>query len=172
MFSIISSCICFLVSFLNVTLIILFSHSEAASIINSYSDSTVSGNTYVGGLVGDTDSSITNSYASGSVEGVSYVGGLVGDTNSSITSSYASGSGEGVSRVGGLVGASDYGSIISDSYTTGEVTGTGDYTGGLVGHAGGTITRCYSSSKVDGNTYTGGLVGTLVNVNISNLYYH
>jgi hypothetical protein len=41
-----------------------------------------------------------------------------------------------------------------------SITGTGDQVGGLVGYnSGGTVTQCYSSGVVSGNSWVGGLVG-------------
>ena len=60
--------------------------------------------------------------------------------------------------VGGLVGINDYGNVI-DCYSTGEVSGSGEYVGGLVGENGGEIVNCYSTSKVSGISSVGGLVG-------------
>jgi len=69
------------------------------------------------------------------------------------------GSVSGASDVGGLVGYSSYG-IISNSYATGSVTGTGNYVGGLAGYCyGGTINSSYATGNVSGNYDVGGLVG-------------
>ena len=64
--------------------------------------------------------------------------------------------------VGGLVGY-DHGGTVSDSYSTGHVTGI-RYLGGLVGYLAGynvkgTVTKCYSTGNVTGNKDVGGLVG-------------
>ena len=59
---------------------------------NSYATGSVSGDFYVGGLVGNNwwAGTVTNSYATGSVSGDFYVGGLVGDNDSGMVSnSYA-----------------------------------------------------------------------------------
>jgi hypothetical protein len=70
--------------------------------------------------------SITSSYATGSVSGDYFVGGLVGYANnrSTITGSYATGSVSGTgNNVGGLLGNADGSSIISsfwDKETTGQ----------------------------------------------------
>jgi len=61
---------------------------------------------------------------------------------------------------GGLVGANQ--GTISESYTTGVVTSTGQAIGGLVGYNnGGTVSNSYSSTSVSStiNTEIGGLVG-------------
>jgi len=57
---------------------------------NSYSIGSVSGEWYVGGLVGDNDSSgtVSNCYASGSVNGDSFVGGLVGSNWGAVNDSF------------------------------------------------------------------------------------
>ena len=67
-----------------------------------------------------------------------------------ITSAYSS---------GGLVGRN--GGIVTQCYSTGAVSGTGDHSavGGLVGHNGGTVTRCYSTAAVSGGT-VGGLIAS------------
>ena len=57
---------------------------------------------------------------------------------------------------GGLVGV-NWG-IISNSYSTGPVSGNGDV-GGLVGYNGGTVSNNYSTGAVVGDNYVGGLVG-------------
>jgi len=66
----------------------------------------------------------------------------------------------GHSYVGGLVGYNDSYSAITDCYTTGSVSGTGNCVGGLVGYKnGGTITECYATGAVSGTNYVGGLCG-------------
>ncbi|GAG35568.1 unnamed protein product, partial [marine sediment metagenome] len=74
----------------------------------SYSSCSVTGNSSVGGLVGDNwyyEGTVSNSYSTGSVTGSTQVGGLVGvNYYGSVTHSYSTGSVSGGSRVGGLVG--------------------------------------------------------------------
>ena len=87
----------------------------------------------VGGLVGENGYSgtITGSYASSTVTGDNYVGGLVGYNDNILAHCYATGNVAGTTNVGGLVGENDYGTI-TNCYATGSVTGTADV-GGLVG---------------------------------------
>ena len=141
-------------------------------------NANITGNNYVGGLVGRASSgSITNSYATGSVTGNDYVGGLVGGArdSSSITNSYATGSVTGTGNsayVGGLVGYAAYSSI-TNSYATGSVTATGSNAavGGLVGRASsGSITNSYATGSVTGNNYVGGLGGNVYAGSITNSY--
>jgi hypothetical protein len=76
----------------------------------------------------------------------------VGLTNVNVT---------GRGRVGALVGFEGGGGTISQSYSSGSVTGgtTSFDIGGLVGENDGTITQSYSAASVTGVGTTGGLVG-------------
>ena len=120
---------------------------------------TVTGNDYVGGLVGHNQGgAISGSTASGPVTGNDYVGGLVGHNGGAISGSTASGPVTGEEYVGGLIGRNS-GSDISDSTASGAVTGE-EYVGGLVGHnQGGAISGSTASGPVTGNNRVGGLVG-------------
>lgn len=140
-----------------------------STIINSYSTASVYGSWTVGGLVGLNQKEIRRSYATGSVEGDSYIGGLVGqNTNSGvlgwIRDSYATGNVSGNSIAGGLAGYNN--SIIEKSFSTGSVTNTGFYAGGLVGinyqaTEGSGIFNSFTTSEVAANlsNNTGGFVG-------------
>lgn len=140
-----------------------------AVINNAYSTCYVSGSgERVGGLIGNAyfDSSISNAYATGQVSGSSnHVGGLAGYTSdTAITNAYATGPVSGGSNVGGLIGnayesASPLGSII-DIYATGQVSGAGDYIGGLVGFCQiGSVINAYATGNVSGSSQVGGLLG-------------
>jgi len=125
------------------------------SISNCYSTGDVSGKGEVGGLVGwNYGGSISDSYSTGDVNGY---GGLVGVNVGSISNCYSTGDVNGVALVGGLVGEND--GILLNCYSTGSVMGTG-YVGGLVGwNSGGSISNCYSTGDVNGVALVGGLVG-------------
>ncbi|GBU25011.1 hypothetical protein R83H12_01650 [Fibrobacteria bacterium R8-3-H12] len=102
------------------------------------------------------------------VKGRNYVGGLVGN-GSTVSNSYVTGNVTG-SHAGGLAGSA---STISDSYATGNVLGA-DTVGGLVGYNLGTINNSYATGNVTGTSNVGGLVGINGNFNsrgtISNSY--
>jgi len=142
----------------------------------SSANGSVTGNSSVGGLAGHNNGTISGSNVSGaSVTGSnSAVGGLAGLNYGTIDTSYASGgSVNGVSDVGGLVGSNRANSgtsngvrtngIISNSYvSTGSVSSTGNYVGGLVGYNDfGTISNSHvdTGTAVNGVDYVGGLVG-------------
>ena len=93
----------------------------------------------------------------GSVKGNKWVGMLAGYTYGTITNSYATGDVTGTGEsFGGLAG---YANTITNSYATGSVTGAGDFVGGLVGSAY-SITNSYATGDVTGTgDYVGGLAG-------------
>ncbi|MDB2376865.1 putative Ig domain-containing protein, partial [Luminiphilus sp.] len=126
-------------------------------------NASITGNEYVGGLVGRaaSNSTITASYATGAVSGDFYVGGLVASCafNCSITASYATGAVTGSGNaVGGLVGIV-FNSSITASYATGAVTG-GQNAGGLVGTlSASSIINSYATGATTADNRVGGLVG-------------
>jgi hypothetical protein len=118
----------------------------------------------IGGFAGDIDNStVAFSYATGDVSGVSYVGGFVGDSDRSATImySYSLGRVEGTGeKTGGFIGDAVDGVFISNSYSLSEVTGVHEV-GGFVGNIeDSTLTHVYSAgSSVSGDTRVGGFVG-------------
>jgi hypothetical protein len=151
----------------------LFGRTESATIKNlGVTNVSITGNGSVGGLVGGNvfkppdpeqyASTVTNCYTTGSVRGRDSIGGLVGFFNHSsvISKSYSTCSVIGTgARVGGLVGVNDH-AYITDSYATGSVTG-GEKVGGLVGTNGSsTVSNSYSTGLVSTESDSvGGLFG-------------
>ena len=84
------------------------------------------------------------------------VGALVGWNYGNVSNSYSTGSVTGGGHVGGLVGF--HGGTMSNSYSTGSVASGGDV-GGLVGRNEGTVSNSYSTGSVTGHVTAGGLVG-------------
>ena len=138
---------------------------------------SVSGNAYVGGLVGynlarDGTASLDHVWSSANVTGQgNYVGGLVGRNygftggTARISNAYATGAVEGGdSLVGGLVGENSVGrgtASINNVYATGAVKGKYNV-GGLVGHnasSAASISKAYATGAVTANGNAGGLVG-------------
>jgi hypothetical protein len=85
-----------------------------------------------------------------------YVGGLVGHNAGTVSNSYSSGHVTGGGGIGGLVGRNA--GTVSNCHSTGSVTGDSSV-GGLLGHNVGTVSNSYSKSSVTGDGYVGGLVG-------------
>ncbi|HUH56639.1 MAG TPA: YDG domain-containing protein, partial [Rhodanobacter sp.] len=133
--------------------------SHGGTISQTYATGAVSGGgDFVGGLVGFNDGgTVSQAYAIGTVGGGSYVGGLVGVNNGTISQAYATGAVSGNGlEVGGLVGEND--GTVSQAYATGAVHNTGSDVGGLVGGNFGTISQAYATGAVSGIN-VGGLVG-------------
>jgi hypothetical protein len=87
-----------------------------------------------------------------------HIGIIAGYNNGTVSNSYSTGSVTGDDNVGGLVGRNS--GSIAMSYSTGTVTGTRFYVGGLVGYNyEGTITSCYNSGNISSSGSVGGLVG-------------
>jgi hypothetical protein len=104
--------------------------SYDSSINNCYSIGTANGTGYnVGGLVGSNNGSVSNCYSNSNVSGDDYVGGLVGSNGSygNIGNCYSTGSVSGDGYVGGLVGR-NYNSVSGsfwDMDTSGQTTSNG-----------------------------------------------
>jgi hypothetical protein len=138
---------------------------SAAELRNlAVADINVSGSgTYVGGLVGyNYYGSITTSSSTGTVSGDGFVGGLVGSNSGSITTSYStatvSGSGQSAS-VGGLLGYNSFGGSVTDCYSTGAASGNYSV-GGLVGvNYRGDVTGCFWDIQTSGQDASSGGTG-------------
>lgn len=111
---------------------------------------TVSGNHYVGGLIGASGGEVGNSFAEGSVSGAIGVGGLIGFNNGTVNNSYATGSVSGDWFVGGLVGGNDRGTIVN-SYAMNTVSGY-EFVGGLTGGSSGTVKNSFWNSEISSQT--------------------
>lgn len=147
----------------------LVGFASGSSVIDScHAQGTVTGATYVGGLIGS-GGQVSNASFEGYVSGTSPVGGLVA-TASSVYRCWANGKVTGTIRVGGLVGESN--EPIRESYSNGQVSGT-EYVGGLVGFCS-NISNSYSHclvTRTSGSaTSFGGLVGYLSAINAENCY--
>jgi hypothetical protein len=139
----------------------LFSFVETGAVIKNIAVIAVdvTGNQYVGGLAGHTHGgSLSNCHSTGSVTGDTQVGGLIGESGGAVTNSYSTATVSGTHEVGGLIGENH--GTVSKSYSTGSVTGD-DYVGGLMGwNHEGTVSNSYSNSRADGVSLVGGLVGS------------
>ena len=129
---------------------------------------TVTGNDYVGGVVGynSSNGTVENCYNTVKVTGssdYSYIGGVVGQNFGPVENCYNTGSvtvtgSDG--RVGGVVGWNS--GPVKNCYNTGTVsdgTGTDDCVGGVVGLNGGTVENCHNIGEVSGKISVGGVVG-------------
>lgn len=136
----------------------------------------------VGGIAGySNNTSITNCKNSATIFGYDNVGGIVGKISISSTKTFNenlnNGSINGNSYVGGVIGSF---TVVGDSYSSyngtltnlnneGDVSGSGDRVGGVVGNAEGSskssydraviLSSCSNKNIVNGANYTGGIIG-------------
>ena len=123
----------------------------------------ITGNSSVGGLVGDNHGGIlTACYSTGVVSGTERVGGLVGGlagmvTGVNINNCYSTCSVNGSNKVGGLVGGNS-GAMPGKSeycFSSGAISGTGIDIGGLVGDAVSTATFSFWDVQASGQATSG-----------------
>lgn len=130
-------------------------------IINSGIDanSLITGNSYVGALVGGGTGKLENVTSRAEVRATGqYAGGIAGSSGDILNSeAYGKVTGNS-SYVGGLSGVVT--GNIENSLVDAIISG-GDYTGGLAGQVTGKIAQSHTKGSVSGKQYTGGLVGNI-----------
>ncbi|MBR0349995.1 MAG: hypothetical protein IIX16_10235 [Clostridia bacterium] len=98
------------------------------------------------------------------ITGHQNVGGIVGNSDGAgIKDCYFEGNVKGTyNSVGAIVGLANAETVVNQCQTTGTVTGE-QRTGGVVGYANGNsvVSKCYSNASVAGTRNVGGIVGTL-----------
>ena len=184
----------------NMNDIIISSSSISLKIIHDSSNNNSNNRIVAGGLSGGNIGIITDSYSKGSVSVdasnncqagtfcYSYfaVGGLIGENFGDVINNYAVGDVNlkctycnnldygGSWAAGGLIGIqTNYQSVslISGSYSSGNVSSNAQ-AGGLIGRAyDATIKNSYATGNVSSDLNAGGLVGTLRNSSIINSYF-
>jgi len=101
--------------------------------------------------------------------GNSYIGSLAGGNLGIVSNSYSTGSMTGKAYyVGGLVGFNGEGTV-SNSYSTGSVTGYSGVGGLVGGDDSGTVNNSYATGSVTGTFWVGGLMG-VIGGSLSNSY--
>ena len=100
---------------------------QYGTIQTSYNTGSVTGGTYVGGIVGSNDYAsniVTTDYNVGHVTGSSYAGGIVGDNYGTVEYVYDSGPVSGATgTTGALVGYNESGAVTTNSYWDNSISG-------------------------------------------------
>ena len=149
----------------------LFGKASGGELKNIHiKNSSIQGVSYVGGVVGDSDSLISNCSFNGTINASSYVGGIAGASglisNCSFNGTINSLSG----LVGGIVGL---GSNISSCSSYGSVNGRSDHVGGIAGSSRGIITGCANYANVTNTSnHTGGIAGYGISAQIIDCFNH
>lgn len=137
----------------------------------------------VGGFTGGvlTGSEVTNCSAQGSVVGVNQIGGFAGTSwsNSMIKNSYCEGTVAGQYIVGGFSGFVTFAfgpptvNKIQDSYSRSNVSASSEIVGGFYGWAQttGEFKNVYSTGTVTLVSSTGGFIGEVGNLSVTNAHF-
>ena len=131
----------------------------------------ITGDYFIGGLVGGSHGTVHNCYATGNLTGWVVVGGLVGDNSNggTVSNSYSTCNVIGYAHVGGLVGQHCNGAFTSNSYSIGNVVGA-ESSAGLVGAymLDSTVTDSFwdieTSGQVDSDAGTGKITAEMKDV--------
>lgn len=138
----------------------LFASTGSGALVTNVElrNADVTGNEYVGTLVGRNNGEVSDSHVSGDVTGERNVGGLVGFNRGGIVvrSSSTANVTANTRNAGGLVGRNS--GEVNASYTDAAVEGD-TAMGGVVGYNLGKVRNSYSTSKVSGRVIAGGIVG-------------
>lgn len=147
-------------------------HTYGGQIINCSSSATVSGESWVGGIVGYSDSTIRNCSFTGNVSGTGmYAGGICGLSEGLIRNAYNVNSVSGSDYVGGISGGAY--EDLNNVYNLGEVSGSNNV-GGIVGNCPAQRMRLqniFNTGYVNSNGTKGNLVGSSEFSEISYAYY-
>ena len=141
----------------------LFNYISKDGIVKNLNISgSIKGNGSVGGIAGNNDGVIKNCVSSAIIIGTSStgVGGIVGTSTGKIENCASSSTVSGKKAVGGIVGWA-YDGQVTNCWSEGTITGTGENIGGIVGtNAGDNIIKnCYAKGSVHGDCYVGGITG-------------
>ncbi|MBW2984055.1 right-handed parallel beta-helix repeat-containing protein [Candidatus Woesearchaeota archaeon] len=151
-------------------------NGASAVLTNTYTTGYIEGPSNVGGIFGTNRNGGTidssNTDVTTVVIGSEKIGGLGGYNGGTVSNSYAKGSisAPTATSVGGMIGYNDAIGVVSDSYTTVDITGN-DQVGGAVGTNLGTLSNSFSLGSVTGTTNVGGLVGSNTGT-ITNDYWY
>lgn len=159
----------------------LFGYVSDAEIKNLTVDGSVKGGEYTAGLVAQTgaNTAIEHCFSTVQVSGNGYVGGLVGDVRGrtlTMTGSAHVGtvSGNGY-NVGGLIGRIYYAASVTDCYHRGQIINTTGRTGGLIGlmdDYSASVKNCYAVGMVLSTASdTHPAIGKKNSGTVENLYY-
>ena len=138
----------------------LFGYNGASATVSNLGllNVSITGNTAVGGVVGENHGTITGVYTSGSVTATNAgAGGIVGYNYGSLSNVYSTSAVSAPTIYAGGIAGLSLGNI-SQAYATGPVSG-GSNVGGLVGYSGGSVSQSYATGAVSGTSNVGGLVG-------------
>jgi uncharacterized membrane protein len=158
----------------------LFGHTGSGSEIKNLGleNVNVTGNRYIGGLIGLNRGLVTNCHSIGKVyayaDKAGPAGGLIGTSLGPVSYCYSAGTVYRGANVGGLIGVNN--AIVTYCYSKASVEATGAYcAGGLIGYnSHGNVSSCYATGLVNASgsqsISSAGLIGINEDAVISNCY--
>ena len=135
-------------------------NAAALSNCDNYGSVTQTSSERAGGIVGHTSVAISNCNNYGTIKGKNYVAGIAGYATAAISNCENFANVSAGQWVGGIVGRST--KNITNCVNHGDVTGTADFVGGIVGASDGTtrtLKNCVNNGAVKGVGYIGGIDG-------------
>lgn len=117
-----------------------------ATVKNLCVDGSITGQAFVGGIVGVNEGKIENCFNIATViGGADQVGGIAGNNSGSITNCYNKGSVRGIRILGGIVGYNPSSGTVTNCYNIGKVDGSEmESIGGIIGYNDwGSFENCY-----------------------------
>lgn len=156
----------------NVGGVVGYSAQQIPYINNCKVEIPVSGRSNIGGIIGGTaystaDPTLTNCNVTSTITGSGdNVGGIIGflnnvGLNGDISGNVFTGNGSGVNNVGGIIGW-NHRQKLPNCNVEAEITGTGDYVGGIIGKNNGEVLNvngCTVTSTITGRDWVGGIIG-------------
>lgn len=146
-----------------------------STIINCVNNANVSGNEYVGGIVGIVFYGTNlrgSSNVNGNIVGNNYIGGISGYSGAQIENSYNQANIKGKDFVGGIVGLNYSMGNIVNSYNAGRIEVEEDNSGGIVGINGASISNCYNKGEIDSSNCDGLKIGGICGQNLSDSFIY
>ena len=124
--------------------------------------SSISGNMYVGGIVGSANGNVTSCHVKDDVTvgGGREIGGIAGSTSATVSNCYNEAAvSAGETNVGGITGVANS-ATITGCINDGAVSSSNSSAGGITGRASiATFEFCVNTATVSGERYIGGIVG-------------
>lgn len=130
---------------------------------------SMSGNKYIGALVGHNLGTIKGITANANNEGTEAVGIICGYNESNILTVKANGSISGNTMLGLISGQNNWGTI-KEAVASGNIISNGDYIGGITGYTNfGTVKSAYIGGSLTGSSYVGKIVGSAYSQTIKSI---
>ncbi len=143
----------------------IIGHNFDSEVTDCLVSGNIEGRNSTGGIAGyNNDAIIKNCSSNVTINGIDMVGGIAGQAyHGTISVCISSSRVNGSKHLGGIVGKNTetyQSSVVNNCTNTGDVVGTGNYVGGLIGKNEGSVSDCTSEGLAAGERNVGGLMGS------------